>query len=181
MFRCNRWLQILFLYLILIPQFASPLGISANYGVGKPNDLTSYRIAVNLKWFERAYNGVRLDVDCDFGVNYLTVNSRDVSTKSLIVVALTPMFYLKRIPAPTWVDPYIAFGIGPAYLTRKQLGDRNLGGHFGFQDLIGLGVHLGKGKKLAFSYAYIHYSNAGIFKPNQGIDIKHLFSLSYYI
>jgi lipid A 3-O-deacylase len=179
MFRCNHW--ILFLYLIFISELASPLGINVSYGVGKPNELNSYRIAANLKWLERTYNSVRLDVDCDFGINYLTVNSRDVSTKSLVVVALTPMFYLKRIWAQSWIDPYIAAGVGPAYLTRKQLGDRDLGGHFGFQDLIGLGVRLGKEKKLAFSYAYMHYSNAGIFKPNHGIDIKHLFSFSYSI
>ncbi|MBI6926337.1 MULTISPECIES: acyloxyacyl hydrolase [Pseudomonas] len=69
--------------------------------------------------------------------------------------------------------PYIEAGIGIAAFSKTRVGDQRLGSSFNFEDRIGLGVKLPSEQKVGIRA--IHYSNAGIRQPNDGIESYSLF------
>ncbi len=71
------------------------------------------------------------------------------------------------------IQPYLEVGIGGAFFTRTKVGDQNLGSSFNFEDRIGFGANIGNHK---FGVRATHYSNAGLKKPNDGIEN---YSLNY--
>ena len=77
-------------------------------------------------------------------------------------------------------QPYLEGSVGLAALSNMRLGHRHLGAHWSFQDLIGAGVRFGDNYQYDLSYHYLHYSNANIAKPNNGVDVKMLFSFAYH-
>lgn len=64
--------------------------------------------------------------------------------------------------------PFIEFGIGAAAFSRSRVGDRRLGSRLHFEDRLGAGIAFGNGRRLGLRV--IHYSNAGLKDPNQGIN-----------
>lgn len=69
--------------------------------------------------------------------------------------------------------PFVEFGIGVALFSKTDVGNRNLGSSFNFEDRLGAGVILPSGSRLGVRA--IHYSNAGIKQPNDGIESYALF------
>ena len=69
--------------------------------------------------------------------------------------------------------PFIEFGIGVAFFSKTDVGDQNLGSSFNFEDRLGAGLILPGGDRLGIRA--IHYSNAGIKQPNDGIESYSLF------
>ena len=55
-----------------------------------------------------------------------------------------------------------------AYLEEYHIADRNLSTNFQFEDRIGVGMKIGF---FDLKFRYMHYSNASIIEPNNGIDI----------
>ncbi|WP_188982897.1 acyloxyacyl hydrolase [Pseudomonas matsuisoli] len=72
------------------------------------------------------------------------------------------------------VKPYIEAGIGIAGFSRTHVEDRDLGSAFQFEDRIGAGLRFAGGHSLGIRA--IHYSNAGIKGPNDGVET---YSLNY--
>lgn len=69
--------------------------------------------------------------------------------------------------------PYIEAGIGIAAFSKTRVGDQRMGSSFNFEDRIGLGLKLPSEQKVGIHA--IHYSNAGIRQPNDGIESYSLF------
>lgn len=69
--------------------------------------------------------------------------------------------------------PYIEAGIGIATFSKTRVGDQRMGSSFNFEDRIGLGLKLPSEQKVGIRA--IHYSNAGIRQPNDGIESYSLF------
>ena len=82
-------------------------------------------------------------------------------------VALSPVFYYEFNHTGR-IRPYIEGGIGGAYISKTRIDNRNMSSNLHFEDRIGIGVRTGD---LDFHFRYMHYSNAGLKKPNDGIDI----------
>ncbi len=74
------------------------------------------------------------------------------------------------------MSPYIEGGVGPTYITEKEIHDRDLGINFQFQNILGLGVRLGANKRHALGFRFVHYSNAHIDDEN---DSMNFYTLSY--
>ena len=88
-------------------------------------------------------------------------------------VALSPVFgYYFDLGD---IKPYVEGGIGASLYRYTYIDNRNISSHFLFEDRIGAGVRV---KNFDFNFRYMHYSNAGIVKPNSGIDI-FIGSISY--
>ena len=66
------------------------------------------------------------------------------------------------------LHPYLEGGIGGSLWTRVRMGPRDLSSAFLFEDRAGAGVRIGNWD---LNLRYMHYSNAEIVKPNDGIDI----------
>jgi lipid A 3-O-deacylase len=71
------------------------------------------------------------------------------------------------------VTPYVEAGIGIAGFSSTHAGEQDLGSSFNFEDRIGFGLKFGEGQKLGLRA--IHYSNAGIKEPNDGIESFSVF------
>ena len=65
------------------------------------------------------------------------------------------------------VQPYIEAGIGVAAFTSTELEDNDLGSSFQFEDRIGAGLRF-SGQEIGIRA--LHYSNAGIKQPNDGVE-----------
>ena len=65
---------------------------------------------------------------------------------------------------------YVEAGIGGSYLDGTRLGDRRLSTRFQFEDRIGLSWQYSAYSNARLTLAYVHYSNADIDSPNDGLD-----------
>jgi len=77
-------------------------------------------------------------------------------------------------------DIYLFYSVaGPSYISKTVVDDKNSGKHFTFQDFMGFGGFLGKGKKMNAEVSINHYSNGNIFVYNRGFKIPLTFTLGY--
>ena len=67
---------------------------------------------------------------------------------------------------------YIEAGVGATVLTRTRFSNRNIGSAFQFGDHIGVGFLLTPNSRVGVRYS--HFSNAGIKRPNPGLDTVQL-------
>lgn len=161
----------------------SPSGVSLSYGQGQPNNLTGYRLATQWDWGVDwlASTPIKLSGYWDASVaRWSTEGNSTGNYTSLWAVGFDPIFRLQlRSLLAAAVSPYLEAGVGPAWLSASHLGERDLGAHWAFQDLVGVGIGFGKKHQFDLSYHYLHYSNAGLWPPNCGIDVKMLATFSY--
>ena len=147
-------------------------GVTASYGKSH-HGIKIYRL------------GLRKDFDSKWGkssVGYfsgyyeLSFNywkGKTNHNKTNYGVALSPVFgYYFDLGE---IKPYIEAGIGVSLFKNKWIDNRNMSTNFLFEDRIGAGVRV---NNFDFSFRYMHYSNASIKAPNQGIDI-FIGSISY--
>jgi lipid A 3-O-deacylase len=178
-----QYIGLILLSLGIEKGYASTYGLQISYGTGKPDQLKGYRIALQKfwPWLGLPQTPINLSGYWDFSYANWHVNPPQANQPSSIsILAASPIIRLQS--RETWLlaaQPYLELGIGASYLSNNHLGHRNLGGQFAFQDLIGFGLRWSKAQTWSLSYHYLHYSNAHLFPPNQGIDVKHLFTLGY--
>ncbi len=144
--------------------------VAVDIGQSK-DDIDIYRLGLRRdfesKWLESRVG--YLSGYYELSLNYW----RDVEDKS-VGIALSPVF---RYSFYGSIPVYIEAGIGISLFNSTVIGKHNMSSAFLFEDRAGIGV---KFEDFDISFDYLHYSNAGIKKPNEGIDIFKL-SLSHKI
>jgi opacity protein-like surface antigen len=94
-------------------------------------------------------------------------------------ISLTPMARYLFESSERWV-PFVEAGFGLAW---TDIGEPDLGGDQQFSTLGGAGWYWCVGSNMAytFQYRFVHYSNAGLRAPNQGVNVHAgLMGLSYF-
>jgi lipid A 3-O-deacylase len=134
--------------------------ISLGIGANKDNK-TVYRVAVQ-KDFGSLFGNKDFNLDLDVALTQFSCNDAKVH-----IFALSPLFSYKFNNTFKTVKPYIKGGIGLSYIDTTFLEDRGFSTHFQFEDRIALGFF---NDYFDLSLNYIHYSNASIKKPNDGLD-----------
>ncbi len=86
-------------------------------------------------------------------------------TSSNHSLSFTPVFVYEF--AGETVKPYIEAGIGVAFFENTELEDNDLGSSFQFEDRLGVGLRF-SGQEVGIRA--VHYSNAGIEQPNDGVE-----------
>lgn len=77
-------------------------------------------------------------------------------------------------------DFYFMYSVaGPSYITRRIIDNINSGGNFTFQDLMGLGMFIGRDKHLNINFGIGHYSNGNVLPNNPGIQVPFTISAGY--
>lgn len=111
-------------------------------------------------------NGSRLDLLGELGVAYWHADGsrrpRDV-------------WQFSAIPMLRWTFDnryYIEAGIGATVFSSTRFANKNISTAFQFGDHIGVGMHLSPHSRLSLRYS--HYSNAGIKRPNPGLNLLQL-------
>ncbi len=139
-------------------------GISFGYGEADP-DIDIYRLGIKKdfpsKWF-------KTDIGYLSGYFELSYNHWEWNDQEIDGVAFSPVFTYYFGDEKNFIRPYIEGGIGLAYVDDYYIADRNLSTNFQFEDRIGIGARVGF---LDLNFRYMHYSNASIKDPNDGINI----------
>lgn len=142
-------------------------GISVHYGVGDRYQRYTLNYETPSIWTTR-FGGRwgRLDLTPEIGVSYWTAD-RPRSPGQAWQFSAIPMFRW-------WTSErfYIEAGVGATVLTRTRFSNRNIGSAFQFGDHIGVGFLLTPNSRVGVRYS--HFSNAGIKRPNPGLDTVQL-------
>lgn len=139
-------------------------GVSINAGVS--NDIDIYRLAVQKPFDNSVYNFDSFSIlgFHEVGFNYWVGEKNNVHTLSY-----SPVFKLVLNDYQnSEFQPYFDFGIGVALASDTTIDNRNLSTAFLFEDRISLGISK---DNWDLYFRYLHYSNAGLKSPNEGIDI----------
>jgi lipid A 3-O-deacylase len=110
------------------------------------------------------------------GYHEISLNYWEHGDESIKLAAYSPVFtYVFAGPAK-FISPYFEGGIGVSWLSDKMISGRDLSTYFQFEDRIGIGLKIGRQLRHDLNVKYVHYSNASIKQPNDGIDS---FMISY--
>jgi len=143
--------------------------VSFSAGVSH-DDINVFRVSLRdnfeTKWLKSDFSYLS-------GYYELSANYMSKDSDSNFGIALSPVFTYNINVGDMVV--YAEAGIGASFWSSTTISWRDLSSHFLFEDRIGAGVRYGN---YDFSFRYMHYSNAGIVKPNHGIDI-FIASVSY--
>ncbi|MCG8566249.1 MAG: acyloxyacyl hydrolase [Desulfobacterales bacterium] len=144
---------------------SSDLILTAGYGQGQ-KDIGIYRLGVRtpIHWDALEKISPALELQGALAFTHWRVSSNDNASG----ICLAPVFYYVFRDFHPDFQPYIEGGIGVAWIDDYTVGGRNLSSNFQFEDRLGLGIRY---KSLDLNFRYLHYSNASIVEPNDGIDI----------
>jgi hypothetical protein len=139
-------------------------------GGAATEEFKEYDVAANFRlpwaWYSHSGWGVGMRMMASAGALY-----SDGETG--LVVSLIPIVALGSQDGRFTLD----MGAGGALLSRHRFGTQDFGGNFQFALTAGVGVPLFK--QLGVGYRFLHYSDAGIYGPNNtGADF-HMLELTY--
>ncbi|MDD3775572.1 MAG: acyloxyacyl hydrolase [Sulfurovaceae bacterium] len=171
----KKWVLILGLCCFTINAFAGNERFvdEVTLGIGESKDhIGIYRIGAK-KNFDKTF------FDTDYGrlsgYYEASINYWEKDSEEIYAIALSPVFVYYFGDRSNPIHPYIEGGIGAACLSDTKIKRRDLSSHLNFEDRVGIGIRM---ESFDFNARYLHYSNAGIVEPNDGIDI-FMFTLSY--
>ena len=98
------------------------------------------------------------------------------ANRDITEIGLTPVFRLQRNDL---AGPYLEAAIGFHLMSNNRIGVKNMSTNFQFGDHVGAGYRFGAKQSFDLAYRYQHLSNAGIKRPNPGINF-HQIRLHYH-
>lgn len=185
MFIKKKLFLLIFLgFIVDLPAQAWQHEISLSYGQSQEigYDYTNYGglIAAKLYKFKDIDKTLVITVDGSLA----DWNATTDENKHLFVAALglDGRAYFAP-PKEHQIRPYLTASFAPAYLSTKKFGDREQGANFAFQISMGLGSEFITQKEKEQGWdvnlQLFHYCNAGIYSPNQSINILYVLSVGY--
>lgn len=151
---------------------ASPLQaatISGAVGATGQSEMT-YRLGLGLDWDKTWLQSSvgHLTGYWDLGFTYWEGGDHTSARQS---ISFAPVFVYEFAGGD--VVPFVEAGIGVSLFSDTRVGSRDLGSAFNFEDRLGLGLKIAQTHRVGVRM--IHYSNAGISEPNDGIESYSLF------
>lgn len=149
---------------------AQAMDISAAIGGTGQNGFVG-RLGLGFDWDKRwlQSDSGHLTGYWDAGLTHWEAGKRAAARTSL---SFAPVFVYEFDSAGS-VVPFIEAGIGVSLFSGSRVGDRTLGSSFNFEDRLGVGLKFANQDRVGLRV--IHYSNAGIQQPNNGIESYSLF------
>jgi len=142
---------------------AQAMGVTGAVGQTGESTMT-YRLGVqfefNRSWLQSDVG--RLTGYWDAGYTYWEGDETSANHS----LSLAPVFVYEF--AGQSVRPYIEAGIGIAAFESTEIEDHDLGSSFQFEDRIGAGLRFAGGHEIGIRA--LHYSNAGLKNPNDGVE-----------
>lgn len=150
---------------VSLGQVAAAHALNLTAAVGQTSESTmTYRIGAqadfNRSWFQTSVG--RLTGYWDAGYTYWEGDKTSANHS----VSVAPVFVYEF--AGDAVKPYLEAGIGIAAFENTKVENNDLGSSFQFEDRLGAGLRFAGGHEVGIRA--IHYSNAGIKNPNDGIE-----------
>lgn len=142
-------------------------GIGLHYGMNSDYSRTELVYETpSTELYRFGGNWGRIELSGEFGAAYWSASgSRNPSH----------VWQFNAIPMFRWWMSerfYVEAGIGATAFTSTKFADERISTAFQFGDHLGLGVLVTPNNRLGLRYS--HYSNAGIKRPNPGLDVVQL-------
>ncbi|GAB3481183.1 acyloxyacyl hydrolase [Azotobacter salinestris] len=146
---------------------AQAVEVGAAVGVTSQSDMT-YRLSLGLPWEKQWWKSDLGHVTgyWDAGYTYWEGGSGNDNYSGAHSLSFSPVFTYEF--SGFGVTPFVELGVGVAFFSKTRVGEQQLGSSFNFEDRIGAGIKFAGGQKVGIRA--IHYSNAGIKQPNDGIE-----------
>ncbi|AXM94922.1 acyloxyacyl hydrolase [Pseudomonas plecoglossicida] len=142
--------------------------VSGAVGATGQGDMT-YRIGISFDWDRKWLESSTGFVTGYWDAAYTYWEGGDYSGAHSL--SFSPVFTYEF--SGFTYTPYIEAGIGLAAFSKTDVGNQRLGSSVNFEDRIGFGLKLPGEQKIGLRF--MHYSNAGINQPNDGIESYSLF------
>ncbi len=114
----------------------------------------------------------------DWGVSFSLWQS-ELNKDSFFTFSVFPVLRFTFLRT-TKADAYLFYAVaGPTYISKKMIDAIDTGGHFTFQDNMGLGLFFGEQRKYNAEIRIGHFSNGNILTKNPGIKIPLSFNLGF--
>ena len=151
-------------------------GISLEAGSGDGADMA--RVGLQWQWKSRWFQGENWHLGgyWDLALGYWHRSSPPGYNEDITEIGLTPVFRFQRNDLK---GPYLEAAVGFHLLSRTSLGDKRFSTQFQFGDHLGAGLRFGAKGEFDLGYRFQHLSNAGIKRPNDGINF-HQVRLQYH-
>ena len=95
------------------------------------------------------------------------------SGKPMVLCGVSPVFRISTHGQD--LNPFLDAGVGVSVGSETKLLNRNFGSNFFFSPTAGAGIKFGRAASgVSLFMRWLHHSNAGIFRPNEGIDSLYL-------
>lgn len=140
---------------------------------GKDINKTELNLIWDTGWKWGNPQGWQLNLDVELALAHWNAKS-GTNRRNLFEAGVSPMF---RLEYRGWsVVPYLEAGIGVRGLSHTSVSDEHrFSTAFQFADTIGVGVSMGDRQQFALGYRFQHISNAGIKRPNPGVDFSQVY------
>lgn len=161
---------VILLFLMCGTTMAEPSGFGIALGYGRANGKANLETDIYRAGLKKDFTAKWLEHGCGYFSGYfeLSYNRWECKGQYINAVGISPVFAYHFGNQSNAIIPYIEAGIGIAYLDEYRIAYRNLGSHWQFEDRVGLGARIGF---VDLNLRYLHYSNANLESPNDGIDI----------
>ncbi len=146
------------------PLFASDISSVVIDGGQSNDDIKILRVGLRKDFQTPLYQNGIFDIS---GYHELSLNYWDGDHDDITGIAYSPVFTM-NFHTDVAYKPYLEAGIGAALISDTMIDGRNMSSAFQFEDRFGIGVKRGD---FDLHLRYMHYSNAGLKEPNDGIDI----------
>jgi lipid A 3-O-deacylase len=136
-----------------------------------------YRSGISMKWKEEVIGKspwcMHFSMEAAIGQwNTFTTGNENFK---LIEYMFTPVVRVQE-RFPSSISFFIEAAVGLHLLSNAFVrGPRKFGSAFQFGDHAGIGIRFGKDQKYELSYRIQHLSNAGISKPNEGMNFSEIY------
>lgn len=179
--------QIIVTFLLLfnaIQAYAWQHEISLGYGQSREigYNYTNYGGVLAAKLYKFKEIDKTLVISVDGSISDWNATTDDYKHLFVAALGLDGRAYFVP-PKDRKIRPYLTASFAPAYLSAKQFGTRQQGANFAFQISLGLGSEFITQKEKAQGWdvnlQLFHYCNAGIYSPNESINILYVLSVGY--
>ena len=153
--------------LLVLPTAGAETGIEAGRSA-EDVELVRLLHRVEIPW--QPWQGDSLEVDLDLELDIGYWHGED---ETIWDVGATPVWRLQRRAGHGW---FVEGAVGAYLLSDTYIGEQDLSSAYQFGDHVGFGWRSHGAQPLELRYRLQHLSNAGLVKPNNGIDF-HLLSL----
>lgn len=146
--------------------------------LGKNGGFEMARVGAQWQWQKRWLDsgGRHVGGYWDLAIGQWHGDSLVGQNDSISDIGFTPTF---RWQANDLQGYYVEGGIGAHYISRTAIGGKRFSTQFQFGDHLGFGYRFGPKEAFDLSYRFQHLSNAGIKRPNDGIEF-HQIRLQYW-
>lgn len=162
--------------LVFVALGATAATCSAQHGIaiqgGGYDDVDSVGVQWTLPaWFERDYGNWRLAGHPEIQLNRHTRRGDALYQAG----AFATLRFQRDVGR---VHPYVEAGLGVHYLSRRTIGPTEYSTHYQFGQHLGFGLawgaEAGQHGEIWLGARFVHLSNAGLKKPNPGLDSLQL-------